>query len=169
MQAPVCSSRQQLVEVRQSFCQLDQLESHLNCTGSELVDVDRMSEPRNSHSVLERKAQSSRSQSALPCCTSPLTRAPHTQKELVPHVTRLALSSSSVNTAGSGKIKTHPKFILLWGNGRSRAQRINHARVIVVTTPRGSSTLGNGRGRARSFMNAGVTVTAAPKVQSMLR
>ena len=46
---------------------------------------------------------------------------------LVPHMIRLALSLSSVNTAGSSKIQSHPKSSL--------------SGVTVVTAPKGSSTL----------------------------
>ena len=78
---------------------------------------------------------------ALPSCTPPLTLAPRTLKELVPHVIRLALSLSSVNTAGSGKIQSHPKSSPLWGNGRSRALKFIHAGVTVVAAPRSSFML----------------------------
>ena len=87
---------------------------------------------------------------ALPSCTPPLTLGPRTLKELVPHVIRLALSLSSVNTAGSGKIQSHPKSSPLWGNDRSRDQKFIHAGVTVIAAPKGS-------------VHAGVTVVAAPR------
>ena len=74
---------------------------------------------------------------------------------------RLALSLSSVNTAGSSKIQSHPKSSL--------------SGVTVVAAPKGASTLGyrsqprtevyphwgDGRNRAQRFIHAGVTVVAA--------
>ena len=57
---------------------------------------------------------------------------------------------SSVNTAGFGRIQSHPRSSLLWGNGRSRAQRFKprwgHGR---SRAQRYSPRWGNGRNRAQ--------------------
>ena len=68
------------------------------------------------HPFTHSLAQSSRSRPALPRCTQPLTLAPRIKRS-----SACTVLLSSMNTAGFGKIQSHPRSSPLWGNGRSRA------------------------------------------------